>query len=180
VADLDPEVFFRVLNVNVIGPFLVMKFAIPYMIKSGGGSIINISSLGGSRCLPGMAPYCTSKAALNMLTQQAALDYGPSKVRCNVVAPGATLTESFGDAVSPLVKALDSDFESVVGKIMASVPLRRAALPEEITGACVYLASDDSTFTTGCILMLDGGAAIVDVAGAALSNVGVNWGSATD
>jgi len=177
VADLDPEVFRKVLEVNVLGPFLVMKAAISYMVKAGGGSIINISSLGGVRCLPGMAPYCTSKAALNMLTQQAALDYGPHRVRCNVVSPGATLTESFGEAVSPLVKALNTDLDGVVGRIMASVPLRRAALPEEMTGACVYLASDDSTFMTGCILMLDGGASIVDVSGAALSNVGVNWGA---
>ncbi len=180
VTEVDPEVFRKVLDVNLIGPFLVMKAAIPHMIKSGGGSIINFSSLGGARCLPGMAPYCSSKAALNMLTQQAALDYGPFKVRCNVVSPGATLTESFGDAVSPLTKALNTDLDSVVSRIMANVPLRRAASPEEMTGACVYLASDDSTFMTGCILMLDGGASVVDVSGAALSNVGVNWGVADE
>jgi NAD(P)-dependent dehydrogenase (short-subunit alcohol dehydrogenase family) len=178
VAEVDPELFRKVLDVNVIGPFLVMKAAIPHMIEAGGGSIVNFSSLGGVRCLPGMAPYCTSKAAVNMLTQQAALDYGPHKIRCNVVSPGATLTESFGDAVSPLMKALNTDLEGVVSRIMASVPLRRAATPEEMTGVCVYLASDDSTFMTGCILMMDGGASVVDVSGAALSNVGINWGVA--
>jgi len=178
IADVDPTVFRKVLEVNVIGPFQVMKATIPHMVKSGGGSIINISSLGGLRCLPTMSPYCTSKAALNMLTQQAALDYGPKKVRCNVVCPGATLTESFGDAVGPLVKALNTDVNGVVARLMASVPLRRAATPEEMTGACVYLASDDSSFMTGCILMLDGGASIVDVSGAAMSSQGVNWGAA--
>jgi len=78
--------------VTLTGPFLVMKASIPHMIKGGGGSIINVSSLGGLRCLPGMPAYCTSKAALIMLTKQAALDYGPSKVRCNAVCPGATPT----------------------------------------------------------------------------------------
>jgi NAD(P)-dependent dehydrogenase (short-subunit alcohol dehydrogenase family) len=178
VAEVDPAVFRKVLEVNVVGPFQVMKAVIPHMVKGGGGSIVNISSLGGLRCLPTMAPYCTSKAALNMLTQQAALDYGPSKVRCNVVCPGATMTESFGDAVGPLMKALNTDINGVVSRIMANVPLRRAATPEEMTGVCVFLASDDSSFMTGCILMMDGGASIVDVSGAALSSVGVNWGAA--
>src|SRR5512137_494524 len=72
VVDLDPELWHRVLETNLTGPMYLMKAAIPYMIKGGGGSIINISSLGGVVCLPGMAPYCTSKAALNMLTKQAA------------------------------------------------------------------------------------------------------------
>jgi len=178
VADVDPAVFRKVLEVNVIGPFQVMKATIPHMIKNGGGSIINISSLGGLRCLPTMTPYCSSKAALNMLTQQAALDYGPQKVRCNVVCPGATLTESFGDAVGPLMKALNTDVNGVLSRLMAGVPLRRAAKPEEMTGVCVYLASDDSSFMTGCILTVDGGASIVDVSGAAMSMQGLSWGAA--
>ena len=178
VAEVDLAVFRKVLEVNVIGPFLVMQATIPHMVKAGGGSIINISSLGGLRCLPTMAPYCTSKAALNMLTQQAALDYGPKNVRCNVVCPGATLTESFGDAVAPLMKALNTDANGVAARLTAPVPLRRAAKPEEMTGVCVYLASDDSSFMTGGILLVDGGASIVDVSGAAMSSQGVNWGGA--
>ena len=113
-----------------------------------------------------------------MLTQQAALDYGPYRVRCNVVCPGATMTESFSDAVAPMMKALNTDVNGVVARIMANVPLRRAATPQEMTGICVYLASDDSSFMTGCVLMMDGGASIVDVSGAALSSEGVNWGVA--
>ena len=69
VTDLDPEVWRKVIEINLTGPFLVMKASIPYMIKGGGGSIINVSSLGGLRCLPGMPAYCTSKAGLIMLTQ---------------------------------------------------------------------------------------------------------------
>jgi NAD(P)-dependent dehydrogenase (short-subunit alcohol dehydrogenase family) len=177
VVDLDPEVWRQVMEINVTGPFLVMKASIPHMIKAGGGSIINISSLGGVRCLPGMPAYCTSKGALNMLSQQVALDYGPSKIRCNVVAPGATRTEMLENALSPLGAALKTDVDGVFKRISSNVPLRRVAAPDEIAGVCVYLASDDSAFMTGSFLLIDGGSAIVDVSGASLNDAGVNWGA---
>jgi NAD(P)-dependent dehydrogenase (short-subunit alcohol dehydrogenase family) len=176
VVDIDPDVWKQVMEINVTGPFLVMKAAIPHMIKAGGGSIINISSLGGLRCLPGMPAYCTSKAALNMLTRQAALDYGPHRIRCNAVCPGATRTEMLEEALSPLGEALGTDVNGVFARISSNVPLRRVALPHEISGICSYLASDDSTFMTGSVILIDGGAAIVDVSGAALNDAGVNWG----
>ncbi len=176
VADIDPGVWRQVMEINVTGPFLMMKAAIPHMIKGGGGSIINISSLGGVVCLPGMAPYCTSKAALNMLTKQAALDYGPFKIRCNAVCPGATRTAMLEEALTPLTEVLKTNVDGVFACISSNVPLRRVATPDEITGICSYLASDDASFMTGSTLMLDGGAAVVDVAGAALSSAGVRWG----
>ncbi len=178
VADVDPALFRKVLEINVIGPFHVMQATIPHMVKAGGGSIINVSSLGALRCLPTMAPYCTSKAALNMLTQQAALDYGPKKIRCNVVCPGGTRTEMLVNAVGPLAKALNTDYNGVAAILSANLPLRRLAEPEEMAGACVFLASDDSSFMTGAVLMVDGGANIVDVSGAAMSSQGFNWGAA--
>ena len=76
VTDVDMAVWKQVLEINLNGTFMTMRAAIPRMIEQGGGSIINISSLGGLRCLPGMAPTAPSKAAINMLTRQAALDYG--------------------------------------------------------------------------------------------------------
>lgn len=176
VTDVDVELWRQVIEINLTGPFLVMKAAIPHMIRGGGGSIINISSLGGLRCLPGMAAYCSSKAALIMLTKQAALDYGPFKVRCNAVCPGATRTAMLESALSPLAQALSTDVDGVFARISSNVPLRRVAAPDEISGICSYLASDDSSFMTGSVLLIDGGAAVVDVAGAALSNAGVNWG----
>ena len=176
VTDVDVELWRQVIEINLTGPFLVMKEAIPHMIKGGGGSIINISSLGGLRCLPGMAAYCSSKAALIMLTKQAALDYGPFKVRCNAVCPGATRTAMLEEALSPLAQALRTDVDGVFARISSNVPLRRVAAPDEISGICSYLASDDSSFMSGSVLLIDGGAAVVDVAGVALSNIGVNWG----
>lgn len=176
VVDLDPELWHRVLETNLTGPMYLMKATIPHMIRAGGGSIINIASLGGLRCLPGMPAYCASKAGLIMLTQQVALDFGPSKIRCNAVCPGGIRTEMLENSLSPLAETLQTDLDGVFRHISSMVPLRRTATPEEISGICSYLASDDSTFMTGSVLLLDGGAAIVDVAGAALTNVGVKWG----
>ena len=176
VVDLDPELWHRVLETNLTGPMHLMKVSIPHMIKGGGGSIINIASLGGLRCLPGMPAYCASKAGLIMLTQQVALDFGPSKIRCNAVCPGGTRTAMLEKSLGPLGEVLGTDLEGVFTCISSMVPLRRTANPSELTGICSFLASDDSTFMTGAVLLVDGGAAIVDVAGAALTNVGVKWG----
>ncbi len=79
-------------------------------------------------------------------------------------------------SLGPLAEACGTNLDGVFTRISSMVPLRRTADPTEITGICSYLASDDSTFMTGAILLVDGGAAIVDVAGAALTNVGVKWG----
>ena len=115
-----------------------MKAAIPYMIKQGGGSIINIASLAGVRCLPNMPAYCASKGGLIPLTLQAALEYGPRKIRSNVVAPGATRTKMLIEALSPVSKKIGKDAQKVLAK---SIPLRRTAEPEEIAGTCSFLAS---------------------------------------
>jgi NAD(P)-dependent dehydrogenase (short-subunit alcohol dehydrogenase family) len=132
------------------------------MIEDRGGSIINISSLGGVRCLPNRVAYAAAKAGLIMLTQQAALDYGKHGVRCNVVCPGAVLTDMMGAPLSAIAGFLKMDKEAVVKLGSSDVPLRRMAQPSEVAGACAYLASDDSSFTTGAVIMVDGGAAIVD------------------
>jgi len=176
VVDMDPELWHRVLDINLTGPMYLMKASIPHMMKGGGGSIINIASLGGLRCLPGMPAYCSSKAGLIMLTKQVALDFGPARIRCNVVCPGGTRTEMLEKSLTPLKDVLQTDIDSVFERISSMVPLRRTANPNEITGICCYLASDDSTFMTGSVLLLDGGAAIVDVSGAAVTNAGVKWG----
>ena len=123
-----------------------------------------------------MPAYCTSKAALIMLTKQAALDYGPFKVRCHAVCPGATRTAMLEEALSPLTQTLRTDVNGVFACISSNVPLRWVAAPDEVSGVCVYLGSDDSSFMTGSALLLDGGASVVDVSGAALSSAGVKWG----
>lgn len=169
ITELDPDDWRRVLEINLTGPFLLMKETISIMIQNGGGSIINIASIGGLRCMPGAPAYGTSKAGLIFLTQQAALEYGPSKIRCNVVCPGATRTAMLEEAVSELAKGMGTDVNGILGRFASHVPLRRVSDPREMAGACVFLASDDSSFMTGAVLVVDGGANIVDVAGASIS-----------
>jgi len=180
VLDLDPDLWKKVIDINLTGPFLMTKAALKPMIQAGGGSIINVSALGGLRCLPAMPAYCTSKAGLNHFTKQVALDYGPANIRCNVVCPGGTRTEMLAEALTPVAQSMGTDIEGIFAKMSTNVPLRRIASASEVSGICVYLASEDSSYMTGAVLLLDGGAAIVDVAGAALSDSGSKWGSASN
>lgn len=171
VTALDPGDWQQALDINLTGPFMLMKEVIPCMIENGGGSIINIASLGGIRCLPGMPAYCATKAALIMLTKQVAMDYGPQKIRCNVICPGATRTEMNKLLVTPIAEKLGTDIEGGYKYFTKNVPLRRAAQPDEIAGLCSFLASDDSLYMTGSELLIDGGAAVVDLQGAALGEM---------
>ena len=171
VTALDPDDWRKALDTNLTAPFLLMKEVIPHMIKNGGGSIINISSLGGVRCLPGMPAYCTTKAALIMLTKQVALDYGPQKIRCNVICPGGTRTEMNKKLVQPMSEKLHTDLEGAYKYFTRNVPLRRAAEPAEIAGLCSFLASDDASFMTGSEVVIDGGASVVDLQGATLGEI---------
>jgi meso-butanediol dehydrogenase/(S,S)-butanediol dehydrogenase/diacetyl reductase len=173
VIDIDIDLWQKVISVNLTGPFLLMKASIPHMIKGGGGSVINISSLAGLRCIPNMPAYCSSKGGLINLTQQVALDYGPFKVRCNVICPGAVRTAMYEAAMSHFTEKLSIDLNGVLAVFTKDVPLRRVAAPHEISGICSYLASDDSSFMTGAVLVMDGGTAIADVSGAAISNIAV-------
>jgi NAD(P)-dependent dehydrogenase (short-subunit alcohol dehydrogenase family) len=172
VTQLSPDDWRKALDTNLTAPFLLMKEVIPHMIENGGGSIINIASLGGVRALPGMPAYCTTKAAIIMLTKLVALDYGPQKIRCNAVCPGGTRTEMNKKAlVLPISEKLKTDIEGGYKYFTKDVPLRRAAEPAEIAGLCSFLASDDSSFMTGSEILIDGGASVVDLQGAALANI---------
>lgn len=176
IVEVDPNMWKQVIDVNLTGPFFLMKAAIPHMLKIGGGSIINVASLAGIRCIPAMPAYCASKAGLIMLTQQAALDYGPSKIRCNVICPGAVRTEMLEHSLQPMAEVMKTNIEGAFAKMTSYSPLRRAAIPEEITGLCCFLASSESSFMTGAVLVVDGGASVVDVNGAAVTSSGINWG----
>jgi meso-butanediol dehydrogenase/(S,S)-butanediol dehydrogenase/diacetyl reductase len=168
VGDLSREVWQEVLNINLTGPFLLMKASVPHMIKAGSGSVINIASVGGLRCLPGMPAYCSSKAGLIMLSQQFALDYGSQNIRCNAVCPGGVKTDMTEKEFGQFGKMLNMDVDSYFGLISAELPLRRFGKPDEIGGICTFLASDDSSFMTGAVLVIDGGTSVVDVVGASI------------
>jgi meso-butanediol dehydrogenase / (S,S)-butanediol dehydrogenase / diacetyl reductase len=170
VADLSREEWQRVFDVNLTGPFLLMKASIPHMIKGGGGSIINIASVGGLRCLSGFPAYCSSKAGLIMLTQQAALDYGRHNIRCNAICPGGIKTEMTEKEFGQLGKTLGMETDSFFAMISKVLPLQRFGQPPEIGGVCTFLASDDSSFMTGAALVIDAGNAVVDTLGAMMAD----------
>lgn len=175
VVDLDPAVWSRVLEVNLTGPFLMMKAVIPHMIKAGGGSIVNISSLAGLVNLASLPAYCASKGGLISLSKQVAVDYGVSNVRCNVVCPGATMTEMFVGGMVPFAQACGVEVDDVFRTFSQDIPLRRLSSPHEMAGLCSFLASDDASFLTAAVIPVDGGAVAVDVSGAAINQMAARY-----
>ena len=143
----DTEVFFDTVNINLRSVFMGSKEAVKYMSKQGGGSIINISSVGGLVPDISQVAYGTSKAAINYLTKLIAVHEAKNNIRCNAVLPGMTAT----DAVE---KNLTEGFREL---FLRHIPLKRMGTPEEIAEAVVYFASDESAYTTGQILTVSGG-----------------------
>ena len=176
VVELDPAVWRQQLEVNLTGPFLMMKAAIPKMIEGGGGSIVNVSSLAGVVAVPGAPAYCTTKAGIIHLSKQVALDYGKHNVRCNVVCPGPIRTSMLEMNFKPLAKLLNTDMDGVFDRVRTNVPLHRIGDPSDIAGVFVFLASDDSRFMTGSTVLADGGVHIVDAFAAGVGHLGAAWG----
>ena len=168
ITELDPDDWRRVLDTNLTGPFLLMRESIPLMIERGGGSIINVASIGGLRCMPAAPAYGSSKAGLIFLTQQAARDYSRAGIRCNALCPGATRTEMLEEAVSNIGKGSGAEVDDILAKFASVIPIGRISSPSEIAAVAAFLASDDSSFMTGAVLVVDGGATVVDVSGAAI------------
>lgn len=143
----DPTVFLDTVNLNLRSVFMASQAAAKHMAVHGGGSIINISSVGGLVPDISQVAYGTSKAAINYLTKLIAVQEAKNKIRCNAVLPGLTATEA-------VEKNLTEDFRKL---FLRHIPLGRMGLPEEIAAAVVYLASDDAAYTTGQILTVSGG-----------------------
>ena len=146
-SNTDTEVFLDTVNINLRSVFAGSKQAVKYMAKQGGGSIINISSVGGIVPDISQVAYGTSKAAINYLTKLIAVHEAKNNIRCNAVLPGMTATEA-------VEKNLSDNFKNV---FLRHIPLRRMGEPDEIAKATVYFASDDSAYTTGQILTVAGG-----------------------
>lgn len=147
ITELDAEVWDRAFRVNARGTMLMIKHAVPHMIAAGGGSIINTST-GVAQTGDIFNPsYASSKAAVNALTRNTAVQFGRANVRCNAVAPGLVL--------SPLAREMMS--EAQIDSIQRHVLLPRFSRAEDIANAVVFLASDASSFITGQILSVDGG-----------------------
>lgn len=145
LANTDAEVFTDTVTLNLRSVFMASQAVLGYM--KNGGSIINISSVGGSVPDISQIAYGTSKAAINYLTRLIAVHEAKHNIRCNAVLPGMTATDAVKDNLS-------DDFRALFTK---HIPLGRMGLPEEIAAAVVYFASDDAAYTTGQILSVSGG-----------------------
>jgi len=147
ILELTTEVWDRNMRVNLRGPMLGCKYAIPHMIRRGGGSIINTSSASGLTGDVIRAAYAASKAGLGSLTQNVATQYGKQGIRCNAVAPGVIATPSL-EANVP---------KAAVEVYVENTLTPRLGRPEDIATVVVFLASDAAAFVTGQVLSVDGG-----------------------
>jgi NAD(P)-dependent dehydrogenase (short-subunit alcohol dehydrogenase family) len=146
LGEVGEDLFDKVIAVNLKGPFRLAALVGERMAAGEGGSIVNISSTGAVRPTGDIVPYAAAKAGLNAMTVGFADALGP-KVRVNAIMPGPFLTT--------ISKAWDMD---MLAERTRAFPLRRAGIADEIVGAALYLASDASSYTTGAILTVDGGA----------------------
>ena len=145
-ADFD-----YVYAVNLKGPWLAMVAEVAAIRATAGtGAIVNNSSVGSLMGNPELPAYGAMKRAVNSLTESAAITYGPEGIRVNAIAPGNTLTE--------MIRTWEADSPGLTGRLQARTPLRRAADPSEIAQAAAWLLSDRSSFVTGTVLRVDGGA----------------------
>lgn len=154
VVGLTDDEWQRVLDVNLKGPFLCMRAAIPHMVESGGGSVIAMGSTLGLIVAPGHPAYCASKGALVNLCKQAAIEHARDNVRINLLAPSATTTGLFMKHSSRA-----PDPEALRAQIAANMPMRRLGTAEDVCEAVMFLASDRSAYLSGAVIPLDGGLA---------------------
>jgi NAD(P)-dependent dehydrogenase (short-subunit alcohol dehydrogenase family) len=151
IHELPEEIWDKVININLKGVFLGMKYGIPHMLKRG-GVIINTASPASFSGIPYEPSYCASKGGVLLLTKAAAYDYADRNIRVNCICPGATAT--------PMIEREWSgpQWEKIIAhRWLKKAPIDRVVPPEEIAPAVLFLACDDSSFATGSTLVIDGG-----------------------
>ena len=149
-TDEYPEdVFDKVIDINLTGVWLCMKYELPHMLKQGSGAIVNTASGAGLIGVAGMSAYVASKHGVVGLTKTAALEYAKSGIRVNSVCPGLIQT--------PMVERLTADQPQLGEALVAAEPVGRIGKPEEIAESVVWLSSDAASFVTGHAMSVDGG-----------------------
>ncbi len=149
-TELPPAAFDKTVEVNLKGPYFMSSAAVPLMIESGGGSIVNVASIAALIPLPGQVVYSMTKAGLISLTRGFAKEYGQQGVRVNAILPGVVETK--------FASALVDD--PGVQKWLSRLPVPRAGQPEDMVAGVLYLVSDQAAYTTGTTLVMDGGATL--------------------
>lgn len=147
----DEGLWHKILDTNLVGYFRVTKACVPAMIEHGGGKIINVASLAGIMPTPGMGIYCVSKAGVLMLTKVLAAELAKDNIQVNAIAPGFVKTK-FSSVLWQNPQIYDA--------VIKTIPQGRFAEADEITGAVIYLASDQASFVTGETIVLDGGQSV--------------------
>lgn len=147
-GDIDNAEWDRVMTVNVRGTWQTIKAATPALEKSGGGSIVNISSATVFKGSPMLAHYVASKGAIIALTRSLARELGPKSIRINAVAPGLVMSEQVQD---------HADWKGTNATVVSQRALKRDSVPADMMGAVLFLATEDSAFMTGQTIVVDGG-----------------------
>lgn len=147
--DIDWELFFQY---NLMSAIRLTRFALPFMLKNGEGSIVNVSSTLGIKPTASTGMYSSLKAAMNNLTQSLALEFGPKGIRVNAICPGIVDTP-----IHSFHKLSGKEKEKILKSLAGLQPLGRIGTPEEVAKAIYFLASDNSSWTTGTVLSVDGG-----------------------
>jgi len=152
VSRLEDDAWHKVIDTNLTGAWHLARHALPAIADQAGGAMVFVSSINGQFAVPQSGAYGVSKAGIEQLTRQLAIEWGDRNIRVNAVAPGTTRTD--------MIRALTED-PSFVAAVEARTPLRRIGEPEDVAAAILFLASDAARHITGQILTVDGGETIL-------------------
>lgn len=162
VGEVSDDAWQGTLDVNLTGAMLLVRAALPHLVRRPGATVVLVSSVSGLVSSPRSAAYEVSKAGLLALMRSVALDYGPLGVRCNAVCPGWIRTAMGDSAAEEVAADRGITVDEAYALINAPIPLRRAGTPEEVAACCAFLASDEAAYVNGAALVVDGGGTIVD------------------